>query len=246
MWYYIKDAHQQASPEYYRKPPKIVTIPVRHPLDLNQQFGICTFEQKKLHYVGKKFTNWEVNARDLMVEVNGVIENGQEWALRDSIAIAYTPYNRVMWNKHLWPSEPNYEPEFTGGQFDVKNLLVSGSESSSQYGIANPDSFYRAWTGDNGKNSDYIYEISLIIAYGVHRGYFIDTSFGATEYRHIPEMCVANGPAFFTRDPELRETHGATWTDEYTYNGISTEQLWEQQGWNGDIPEPDRYPAGCR
>ena len=42
-----------------------------------------------------------------------------------------------------------------------------------------------------------VYEFSLIVAYGVHHKYFRDTSIGATDYKHRPDDCGDNGPAFF-------------------------------------------------
>jgi hypothetical protein len=102
---------------------------------------------------------------------------------------------------------------------------------------------WTAWRGYgmDEYNRENVYEIALIVAYGVAKRYFVDTSFSAIEYRHRikPQYrggmeCGTAGPAFFYKFPEK--------IGQERY-GFSTEEVWEQQGW-GDNPT-SLLPAGC-
>jgi hypothetical protein len=197
-------------------------------------------------YTTVGFYNWELNARNLLSEIGGVIGNGKEYALRDAIGIAYNPYNRIAWNKYALPLRRNgeesnlYEPnkgvKVHGDRYyDFDAILLSGT----QYGISTRE--FTAWGGDYlGTSREKIYEVALIIAYAVSKRYFVDTSFGATEYLHKPPgtskymSCTTDGPAFFTRSPYERGPEKA----------ITSDELWAQQGWGNGYA--NLVPKGCK
>jgi hypothetical protein len=231
--------------------PATMVVPVRHPSNLEKEFGICT-ELLKMRriFTNGAFSDWELNARNIMAEISGVIEAGKEYALRDAIGIAYNPYNRIEWNKYALPLQlsgkdpnivlfhPNGDIKVSGeSSYNFKAILLSGN----QYGISS-----RKLTAYSGKdidpsNLEDVYEISLIIAFGVARRYFVDTSFGATNYNHRPTgstkymSCPVDiGPAFFFRDPNSIGVE----------NAFSSEELWKQHGWGNG--KANLVPSGCQ
>lgn len=243
--------------------PAVMTVPVRHPVNLANEFGFAacdTLEEAQQLYASRAFYGWEVNARQIVSEMFGVIESGMPWALPDAIGIAYNAYNRVEWNKKH--PENLYHP-YKGVSPNDPDAALKGVllPAGNQTAIANPDSWRRGVRGAPGNNSRNIYEVALIVAYGVDRRYFVDTSFGSTIFVHRPPdparwewdiqaqewvakgnisgmECGGNGPAFFYQNPQ-------------TYAGplkrfaaFTSEQLWSQQGW-GSGRSPGR-PAQCR
>lgn len=177
-------------------------------------------------FSSSKFAFWEVNARNIIAEIYGVIVNQKEYALRDAIGIAYSPYNRQAYN--TLPPAPmgngstqkereipfvQRTEKYAGGSLDLKTLLLE----DSQHAITS------ASTALNPNNSK-VYEFALIVSYGVDRRYFYDTSYGAVDYRHRHEGsnpyldCGTDGPAFFFLVPT-----GVLGGDSYRYGLTSAE-----------------------
>ena len=172
-------------------------IPVRHPLNLIEKYPECgiSLETAQETYSNGDFEVWEVNARNVMQEMAGVISAQKAYALPDAIGIAYTPYNR-----HQTGDWRGYE----GGTDPMSLLLAGGNQFAvSAHSEEYPYGFRGPLTGSytDGKR---VYEFSLIVTYGVHHKYFIDTSYGATEYRHRPKDsnpfidCGYGGPCIFS------------------------------------------------
>lgn len=162
-------------------------IPVRHPLDLTGGDSNCilSLEIVKAIYASGAFMTWEVNARNIMQEVSGVILAQKEWALRDAIGIAYVPYNRVDFNN--LPRGERYPPQ--GGTFfpyddrdDALGMLLAGD---GQFAVLSTAGYKAAFKGLYADALN-VYHFSLAVTYGVHYRYLRDTSYGATGYFHRP------------------------------------------------------------
>jgi RHS repeat-associated protein len=201
-----------------------VLVPVRHPLNLSDADPYCYDEplDSVRAFTSNSFEAWEVNARNILAEIHGVIASQQEWALRDAIGIAYNPYNRRDYNA-LPPGTQHYYQRtgfFSGGS-DLKALLLA----SNQYALTTTGNF--ALDPSNSTEMQKVYEFSLVVAYGVEQGYFRDTSQGAVKFSHQKGAptdsfnCGETGPAFF----RIRL--------DFSYN-LTTAELERQGGW----PEP--------
>lgn len=220
-------------------------IPVRHPLDLREEYPDCGlgFEEVRAIYSNGNFYVWEVNARNIMASLNSVIANQKPYALRDAIGIAYAPYNRQQaggWTGYM-------------GKDDPLSLLLAGGDNFEV--SANSENYPGAYTAPfkgTGYSHD-VYYFSLVVAYGVHYEYFYDTSYGASEYRHRPDeksnseiVCGGDGPAFFM--------HPGTRLNNYQYKW-TTEELEARGGWTLPVlempwPTADSWispypPVGC-
>lgn len=119
--YYIMVNYQHEPWSCYKSehaPYHTVLVPVRHPLNLLEENPNCasSLEVAKAFYASGAFTMWEVNARNIMAEINGVISSQKEWALRDAIGIAYVPYNRIEFNSEM------KEMRYTGDYSDQLSL----------------------------------------------------------------------------------------------------------------------------
>ena len=170
-------------------------IPIRHPLNLLDKFSNCivSLEEMQKTYTNGQFTVWEVNARNIMGAMASVISQNKGYAVRDAIGIAYVPYNRHQ------AGERGYQ-----GKSDPLSLLLAGGD---QFEVsANSETYPRGFVGPaigSYTNGQRVYEVALIVAYGVHYEYFFDTSYKATEYRHRHKNsnsyldCGYDGPAFF-------------------------------------------------
>jgi RHS repeat-associated protein len=228
----------------------LINVPDRHPLNLSEEFGVCPpLEVKKALYASDAFLDWEVNARNILTELHGVLESASSspWALRDAIGVAYVPYNRATWNVNNPSINPHWKPHSGLSPYEMRALLIS----YSQFGISTAAS--KGWDPGLSKyvgpHAREIYEIALIVAYGVHYRYFEDTSAGATGFAHRQEVventsqiaCGLSGPAFFYQTGY----HGAA-----PYGRTSME-LWRATGgdpalWPGGINEyPSNPPLGC-
>lgn len=129
-----------------------------------------------------------------------------------------------------------------------------------QTALANPISWKRGVRGAPSKYAKNIYEVAIIIAYGVDKRYFEDVSFGATMFIHRPPdparwewdkeknewvsrgnisgmECGMDGPAFFYKN-------GQTYAKLGRKGAITSEQLWNPRGWGNGI-SPGR-PAQCK
>ena len=238
--------NQYASPS---APGGTVRVPLRHELDLDPGHSCITATQAQAFYASGRFEDWEVNARNILGEIGAVIGTSAEWALRDAIGIGYIPYNRVG----------IYAPYDNGNISAVRGLILAGS----QFAILHGDSFNRTIHGYNlGKDAQTIHEITLIIAYGVEKRYFMDTSFGAVSFAHRlpnePEWkweknnitgeydwfpkgnhtgiaCGQTGPAFFQH-----------YSDVNTYpTNLTSAQLVDQGGWGSGLADNSYLPSIC-
>lgn len=137
-------------------------------------------------YVGLE--PWELNARNVFAEIHGVIGSRKPYATADSIGIAYNPYNRSNSSGLSW-SERNVEEQ----------LLAPG-----QCAITYQDPKSGDWVISAAQPSRYaapeVFEFTLVIAFGVDKGYLWDPSYGSMNYGHRPHVDGPNGPAYF-RNP---------------------------------------------
>jgi hypothetical protein len=235
-----------------------VWVPVGHPLNLDPDRCLDVDAFKAL--LAGSFSTWEVNARNILAELGGVIAVNAEWALRDAIGVAYSPYNRLPYEGTAYHGDSHVNPH------SVKGLLLAGDPPPGTFQYALIGGWVRAKnpgeSGAVGKNLEertYAYEISLIIAYGVDRRLLRDTSFGATEYVARPKKadwawddtlkvwvhgkgnwsgieCGDVGPTFFYQHGRFGENA------DY---GIPSEQLWRQQGF-GTTGKRIGMPSGCK
>ena len=220
-----------------KTPHTLVRIPIRHPLNLYIKFWQCLDANDQVNsikqlYMTNNFYNWEVNARNIIGEMKGIFNRGEETALRDSIGIAYNPYNQVAWNRYAHSGinssikSLDYDPfhnEIKENYYDFKAVLISGTQFA--VGASTQTIFAGAAIG-SPRVSQNIYEVALIIAYGVDKRYFRDTSFGATEFRQRPDEYSdlgISGPTFFYKNPIVAGIRRYARTSE---------QLWAQQGWD--------------
>ena len=184
-------------------------IPVRHPLNLFEENPYCgdSLEAAKEHYTNGTFTMWEVNARNLIAEIGGVIAVQEEWALRDAIGIAYVPYNRLEYN-------PNWATYNNRG--DPLGVLLGGD---GQFAIAATEDDAYIGALNPGEAREEVYHFSLVVAYGVDKKYFRDTSYGATNYNHRP---------YDEDDPEQK--HCEVLGEYYTYTFFKDQRnaLWNR------------------
>lgn len=238
-----------------------VLIPVRHPLNLLEENPNCSssLEVAKAFYTGGAFTTWEVNARNIVAEIKGVIENQREWALPDAIGLAYIPYNRVDFN--TWEG-----PRYPGGNFmfpsyenrgDALGMLLMGDEeftvaASPEYA---PDAYSGAQNLGTGENISKAYHFALIVAYGVDNKFFRDTSYGATGYYHRKNTECSNEYTFF-RNQRVRWYEQANWNPTTAELQASGEALggsnnawekWLDMGERfGNVEWETSYPpSGC-
>ncbi|NHZ71873.1 MAG: hypothetical protein GWP17_02155 [Aquificales bacterium] len=242
-WYYLQVNYQQSPWGKYAIPKAApshpVMIPVRHSLNLYEEDPSCgiDLETVRAFYASGAFTTWEVNARNIIAELHGVIAEQKEWALRDAIGVAYVPYNRVAFNS--LPVEQRRGDTFESyeNRGDVLSILLAGGghQNSQQFAItaSTPKApyYYTAVLNPSEWSlSREVYEFSLIVAYGVHYKYFRDTSFGATDYKHRPGDCGENGPAFFGNQ-QLVYWNRKTWrlptTELETLGGWPTQPNYE-------------------
>jgi hypothetical protein len=206
-------------------------IPVRHPLNLDDENPSCgdSIEAAAAYYTDGGFTDWEVNARNILAELHGVISSQEEWALRDAIGVAYNPYNRLQWNQRVNSDQIDstmiYHPR-PGIKDSLLGILLAPG-SGGQYAVGN----YSAGSYLKGLNPGLnesvampqkVYEFSLIVAYGVSKRYFEDTSYGAVSFVHRPDSYGPTGPAYFYKRPEQFG---------YAPNARSSAELAESGGW---------------
>ena len=219
-------------------------IPVRHPLNLIGEDSSCddNLQAAQSLYSNGTFTPWEVNARNIMGAMAGVISSQKEYALRDAIGIAYAPYNRQR------AGSTGYQ-----GKSDVVSLLLAGGNQFevSADSVKYPDAYRGPLSGDYPRGQK-VYEFSLIVAYGVHRNYFFDTSYGAVEYRHRPKDsneyidCEYAGPAFFVH-PRAQDND---YKDKWTSHELERHGGWPSSPEEMPWPSPDTWkpypPEGCK
>jgi hypothetical protein len=229
-------------------------VPIRHPLNLITKYPGCneSLATSKALYTSGAFTPWEVNARNIIVEMKGVIWAQKEWALRDAIGIAYTPYNRVEFNNNQPANDrypyPNYRFGSDENRNDTTGMLLSGefavsaSDSSAYLTGLNPGESYRQ-----------TYHFALIVAYGVHYRYFRDTSYGATGYFHRPEACNIAGTYYdyaFFKNQRLPWYSLNSWqptSEELETSGgwdkWLADNAWRRVEWNTPYPSQGcEYP----
>lgn len=137
---------------------------------------------------------WELNARNVFAELYGVIADRKEYAIADSIGIAYSPYNRRDSVGESWSG------------ISVKAQLLRGSgTATAQYAIGFKDLDSGNWVMSGARPSTYadvqVFQFTLIVAYGVEHGYLWDPSFGSQNYAHR----TLNGETYF-RNPGLSDT----------------------------------------
>jgi hypothetical protein len=181
-----------------------MTVPVRHKqnlyeegcnvpapdLDKREPFPVGQNNARE-YYLNGGFRMWEVNARNLMLEFHLDQYRNYDTIVPDAIAIAYVPYNRAAYNATLsYPAYSGYYDDLTGrdriqkaGQ-DPFRVLLGGTLSVGWEGMANGKYTYSWYAGLTGSGTTLSYELALIIAYGVDKKWFIDTAYGAIEYRH--------------------------------------------------------------
>lgn len=113
---------------------------------------------------------------------------------------------------------------------DFKRILLAPG-SGGQFAVGNyQDGSYRkalnpGYSG-NVQVPNKVYEFSLIVAYGVSKTYFEDTSYGAVAFVHRPGEYGPTGPAFYYKRPE----HFG-----YKPNSRSSAELKANDGWSDDF-----------
>ena len=198
-----------------------ILIPVRHPANLYPVDEDCATESGRTVFQDSRYDFWEVNARNILAEMKTAISTQKEWALRDAIALANIPQNRLDYSMLSEGGHHYYER--TEGIYgtDLKDVLF-GQGESDQFAI----------TAQGGamfdvSSSQKEYAFALIVTYGVNKNYFYDTSKEALLYAHQNGEdgvfdCGVEGPLFL----RIRK--------EFSYN-LTTAELAAQGGW----PKPD-------
>ncbi len=182
-----------------------VNVPVRHKRNLYQEGCAAETQQAAIdYYTNGKFETWEVNARNLMVEITGALDSvdpsDSTWALADAIGIAYAPYNRAAENRKFLKAHPAW----TVSNLPWKGIGTDGYSGlnplgvllrSNQFGVMTERNGAETWrAGLRGVGGVMNYEMSLVVAYGVHFQLFRDTSYGAVSFRHRgPGNAFING-----------------------------------------------------
>lgn len=143
----------------------------------------------------KDLEPWELNARNIFAEIHGVISSLKPYATADSIAIAYSPYNRSNSTDQSWSNRT------------VEEQLLA--RPPSQYAISYQDTESGEWVMSAAQPSRFeepeVFQFTLAIALGVDQGYLWDPSFGSMNYAHRPATEGVNGPAHF-RNPRSPAT----------------------------------------
>ncbi|MBN2502588.1 MAG: RHS repeat-associated core domain-containing protein [Anaerolineales bacterium] len=206
---------QPALLKYNQSGTAVKYISKRHPLNVVSLFNPCLVEKDgKLVYDIEKvrqtwndnFTVWELNARNIVAEMGAAFYYEEAWAIPDAIGMAYTPYNRAKFG-------PLRFTPWGGANDEIKSYLLSGG----QLGIMNRHYYAMGPFADLFEKAEDIHDISLIIAFGVHQNYLMDTSYGAHTYTHRPkdaywEAVLINGT--WTWQPGLANFSGFACTPD--------------------------------
>lgn len=204
-----------------------ILIPVRHPANLYLVDSKCLSEDVITVFQDSRYQFWEISARNIVAEMKTAISNQREWALRDAIAIAYVPYNRLDYSLRPIGSHLDGGREEAIYGSDLKDILF-GKGEGAQFAVTEQGHFVFDL-------SDYQkeYEFALIVTYGVDKKYLSDTSQGAIGYVHqgVEDdgyfVCEDDGPLFLKKIPGT------------TYN-LTTGELEAQGRW----PEPEEIIYG--